>query len=98
MKKAAAQQIRYIAEQIGDVRTESHEWVSISGQDLLLSGFSKRPNASSIDPQGTYEMKNPVIHIHSSKKAMKRAFRAQGQAGIYAVVEREFVKRFPDEK
>jgi hypothetical protein len=97
MKKKHARHIRDIAEKVGEIKTETFEWVNWDGSDLLLTGLKKLPDGSPILKDGIYAIKNPVIITHSTKKQLKRSFRKEGDKGIYNTVKREYERRFPGE-
>jgi hypothetical protein len=93
MKKKHAQTIRKITESVGEVTTETTEFMPISGSDLLLTGYGKQKDAHRIRPEGEYEIPVPVTIYHSAKKILKRALKKNGENGLV-----DFVRKVYDER
>ena len=95
MKKRHAKKIREITEAVGEVTTETTEWIQVPGEFLALSGLPAiaKKEGRTIDPKLSYEIAIPVTHHHSVKKDLKRALRKSGNRGLV-----NYVKKIHDER
>jgi hypothetical protein len=92
MKKAQAKYIKDVAAQMGTKQYVTKEWVSVSGEDLLLSGH-KTFKGEPIDKNASYEMLFPVFHTDTFEKDLKKAFLKNGDKGLYEIVSTEYIAR-----